>query len=94
MEISRDQASDLQPDGIAGQSVLPDLQFPRLHIFGNPDDHPVRTAEQNRSYDSVEHSHRQTRAHGAQLCSAKLDFSAWERCIGKGGIDPGRVRNG
>jgi hypothetical protein len=94
MEISRDQASNLQPDGIAGLSVLPNLQFPRLHILGNADDHPVGTAEQNRHHDSVEHGHRQARAQGAQLCPADLDFSARKCGIGNGGIDPGRVRNG
>ena len=89
MQISRDQASDLEPDRIARLSVLPDLESPGLHILGNADDHPVGAAEQNRSHDPVEHGHRQARAHGAQLCSANLDFTARKRCIGHRGIDPG-----
>ncbi len=89
MEISRDQASDLKPDGIAGLSVLPDLKSPGLHIVGNADDHPVGPAKQNGSHDPVQHRHRQARAHGAQLGPTNLDFTARKRCIGQGGFDPG-----
>ncbi len=76
MQVSRDQASDFEPDGVAGLAVLPDFQSPGLHILGNADDHPVCAAQQNRSHDPVQNGHRHARAHGAQLCSANLDFTA------------------
>ncbi len=89
VQIASQQAGDFETNRIARLSVLPDLEPPGLHILGYAHDHAVGTAEQNGSLDPVEHGHRQARAHGAQLGSAHLDFTAWKRSIRHRGIDPG-----